>query len=94
MMSDDEDDAVRQAEASRRLLEEELAFVMGSDVGRRFLARVCFQMCGSDVSSFSVDAVFSAYAQGRRDLGDELRRLARDFNLGLFLKMEEEFYGR
>lgn len=94
MMYEDEDEAQKQAEESKRLLEEELAFVMGSGVGRRFLARIAVQMCGSDVSTFSVDAAYSAYAQGRRDLGEELKRLVRDFNLDLYLKMESEFYGK
>lgn len=94
MMYEEEDEALTQAEESRRLLEEELAFIMGSGIGRRFLARIAVQMCGSDVSTFSVDAMYSAYAQGRRDLGEELKRLARDFNLGLYLKMEEELYGK
>lgn len=94
MMYDVEDEALTQAEESRRLLKEELAFVMGSELGRRFLARVAVQMCGSDVSTFSVDAAYSAYAQGRRDLGNELKQMARDFDLALFLKMEGEFYGR
>lgn len=93
-IEDDENPAQKELDEARRLLSEELRFVMGSPVGRRFVARVAVQMAGSDASTFSVDAAYSAYAQGRRDLGNELKQMVRDHDLGLFLKMEEEHYGR
>jgi len=93
-MYEDEDEAVKAAEQERKRFREEMAFVMGAELGRRFVARVAVSMCGSDVSTFSPDAAYSAYAQGRRDLGNELKQQARDFDLGLYMKMMEEFYGR
>ena len=93
-IEDDEDAAAKELEKQKKLLDEEMRYVLGSEAGRRFYARVSISMAGSDASTFSTDAAYSAYAQGRRDLGNELRQMARDYDIGLYLKMEEEHYGR
>ena len=93
-VEDDDNPTQKELDRERKLLAEEMQFILSSTVGRRFLARVAVQMAGSDASTFSVDAAYSAYAQGRRDIGSELRQMAIDHDLGLYLKMEEEHYGR
>lgn len=74
--------------------DEEMDFVMGSPVGRRFMFRLIYGQCGVDRETFSVEPALSNYAQGRQSIGAELKRDVVGFNAGLFLKMEEENYGR
>ncbi len=77
------------AEAKKRR-DEELAYVMGHALGRRFIWRLLHQVCAIDASNFSSDAMMLAYAQGRRDIGLDIQSALLDFDKQVFLTMEME----
>lgn len=77
------------AEAKKRR-DEELAYVMGHALGRRFIWRLLHQVCAIDASNFSSDAMMLAYAQGRRDIGLDIQSALLDFDKQVFLTMEDE----
>lgn len=77
------------AEAKKRR-DEELAYVMGHALGRRFIWRLLHQVCAIDASNFSSDAMMLSYAQGRRDIGLDIQSALLDFDKQMFLTMEME----
>ena len=77
------------AEAKKRR-DDELAYVMGHALGRRFIWRRLHQVCAIDASNFSSDAMMLAYAQGRRDIGLDIQAALLDFDKQAFLTMETE----
>ena len=77
------------AEAKKRR-DEELAYVMGHALGRRFIWRLLHQVCAIDASNFSSDAMMLSYAQGRRDIGLDIQSALLDFDKQVFLTMENE----
>ena len=77
------------AEAKKRR-DEELAYVMGHALGRRFIWRLLPQVCAIDASNFSSDAMMLSYAQGRRDIGLDIQSALLDFDKQVFLTMEME----
>ena len=77
------------AEAKKRR-DDELAYVMGHALGRRFVWRLLHQVCAIDASNFSSDAMMLAYAQGRRDIGLDIQSALLDFDKQVFLTMETE----
>lgn len=77
------------AEAKKRR-DDELAYVMGHALGRRFIWRMLHQVCAIDASNFSSDAMMLAYAQGRRDIGLDIQAALLDFDKQAFLMMETE----
>lgn len=77
------------AEAKKRR-DEELAYVMGHALGRRFIWRLLHQVCAIDASNFSSDAMMLSYAQGRRDIGLDIQSALLDFDKQVFLTMEME----
>lgn len=77
------------AEAKKRR-DDELAYVMGHALGRRFIWRMLHQVCAIDASNFSSDAMMLAYAQGRRDIGLDIQAALLDFDKQAFLTMEME----
>lgn len=77
------------AEAKKRR-DDELAYVMGHALGRRFIWRLLHQVCAIDASNFSSDAMMLAYAQGRRDIGLDIQSALLDFDKQMFLTMETE----
>ena len=77
------------AEAKKRR-DEELAYVMGHALGRRFIWRLLHQVCTIDASNFSSDAMMLSYAQGRRDIGLDIQSALLDFDKQVFLTMENE----
>ena len=77
------------AEAKKRR-DEELAYVMGHALGRRFIWRLLHQVCTIDASNFSSDAMMLSYAQGRRDIGLDIQSALLDFDKQVFLTMEME----
>lgn len=77
------------AEAKKRR-DDELAYVMGHALGRRFIWRLLHQVCAIDASNFSSDAMMLAYAQGRRDIGLDIQSALLDFDKQVFLTMETE----
>lgn len=77
------------AEAKKRR-DDELAYVMGHALGRRFVWRLLHQVCAIDASNFSSDAMMLAYAQGRRDIGLDIQSALLDFDKQMFLTMETE----
>ena len=80
---------IELAEAKKRR-DEELAYVMGHALGRRFIWRLLHQVCAIDASNFSSDAMMLAYAQGRRDIGLDIQSALLDFDKQVFLTMEME----
>ena len=85
----DEDMETELAEAKKRR-DEELAYVMGHALGRRFIWRLLHQVCAIDASNFSSDAMMLSYAQGRRDIGLDIQSALLDFDKQVFLTMENE----
>ena len=85
----DEDMETELAEAKKRR-DEELAYVMGHALGRRFIWRLLHQVCTIDASNFSSDAMMLSYAQGRRDIGLDIQSALLDFDKQVFLTMENE----
>lgn len=85
----DEDMETELAEAEKRR-DEELAYVMGHALGRRFIWRLLHQVCAIDASNFSSDAMMLSYAQGRRDIGLDIQSALLDFDKQVFLTMEDE----
>lgn len=85
----DEDMETELAEAKKRR-DDELAYVMGHALGRRFIWRLLHQVCAIDASNFSSDAMMLAYAQGRRDIGLDIQLALLDFDKQVFLTMEIE----
>ena len=77
------------AEAKKRR-DDELAYIMGHALGRRFIWRMLHQVCAIDASNFSSDAMMLAYAQGRRDIGLDIQAALLDFDKQAFLMMETE----
>lgn len=77
------------AEAKKRR-DDELAYVVGHALGRRFVWRLLHQVCAIDASNFSSDAMMLAYAQGRRDIGLDIQSALLDFDKQMFLTMETE----
>ena len=77
------------AEAKKRR-DDELAYVMGHALGRRFIWRLLHQVCAIDASNFSSDAMMLSYAQGRRDIGLDIQSALLDFDKQVFLTMEDE----
>ena len=77
------------AEAKKRR-DEELAYVMGHALGRRFVWRLLHQVCAIGASNFSSDAMMLSYAQGRRDIGLDIQSALLDFDKQVFLTMENE----
>lgn len=77
------------AEAKKRR-DDELAYVMGHALGRRFIWRLLHQVCAIDASNFSSDAMMLSYAQGRRDIGLDIQSALLDFDKQVFLTMEME----
>lgn len=77
------------AEAKKRR-DDELAYIMGHALGRRFIWRMLHQVCAIDASNFSSDAMMLAYAQGRRDIGLDIQAALLDFDKQAFLTMETE----
>ena len=77
------------AEAKKRR-DEELAYVMGHALGRRFIWRLLHQVCAIDASNFSSDAMMLSYAQGRRDIGLDIQSALLDFDKQMFLTREME----
>lgn len=86
-MDDDMDTELAEAKKRR---DEELAYVMGHALGRRFIWRLLHQVCAIDASNFSSDAMMLAYAQGRRDIGLDIQSALLDFDKQVFLTMEME----
>lgn len=80
---------IELAEAKKRR-DDELAYVMGHALGRRFIWRLLHQVCAIDASNFSSDAMMLAYAQGRRDIGLDIQSALLDFDKQMFLTMETE----
>lgn len=80
---------IELAEAKKRR-DDELAYVMGHALGRRFVWRLLHQVCAIDASNFSSDAMMLAYAQGRRDIGLDIQSALLDFDKQMFLTMETE----
>lgn len=80
---------IELAEAKKRR-DDELAYVMGHALGRRFIWRLLHQVCAIDASNFSSDAMMLAYAQGRRDIGLDIQSALLDFDKQVFLTMETE----
>ena len=80
---------IELAEAKKRR-DDELAYVMGHALGRRFVWRQLHQVCAIDASNFSSDAMMLAYAQGRRDIGLDIQSALLDFDKQMFLTMETE----
>lgn len=80
---------IELAEAKKRR-DDELAYVMGHALGRRFIWRLLHQVCAIDASNFSGDAMMLAYAQGRRDIGLDIQSALLDFDKQVFLTMETE----
>lgn len=85
----DEEMQVELAEVKKRR-DDELAYVMGHALGRRFVWRLLHQVCAIDASNFSSDAMMLSYAQGRRDIGLDIQSALLDFDKQVFLKMETE----
>lgn len=85
----DEDMTAELTEAKKRR-DDELACVMGHALGRRFVWRLLHQVCAIDASSFSADALMQAYAQGRRDIGLDIKSALLDFDKQAYLTMETE----
>ena len=85
----DENMETELAEAKKRR-DDELAYVMGHALGRRFIWRLLHQVCAIDASNFSSDAMMLAYAQGRRDIGLDIQSALLDFDKQMFLTMETE----
>ena len=85
----DEDREMELAEAKKRR-DDELAYVMGHALGRRFVWRLLHQVCAIDASNFSSDAMMLSYAQGRRDIGLDIQSALLDFDRKVFLTMEME----
>ena len=85
----DEDLKAELAEAKKRR-DDELEYVMGHALGRRFVWRMLHQVCAIDASNFSSDALMLADAQGRRDIGLDVKSALLDFDRQVFLKMESE----
>lgn len=85
----DEDLKAEQAEAKKRR-DDELEYVMRHALGRRFIWRLLHQVCAIDASNFSSDVMMLAYAQGRRDIGLDVKSALLDFDGQIFLKMESE----
>lgn len=75
---------------ARKQRDEELAYVMDTEIGRRFIWRLLHQVCGIYSSNFSADAMLSAYAQGRRDVGLDIQEALLDCEKETFIKMEIE----
>lgn len=86
-MDDDMDTELAEAKKRR---DDELAYVMGHALGRRFVWRLLHQVCAIDASNFSSDAMMLAYAQGRRDIGLDIQSALLDFDKQVFLTMETE----
>lgn len=86
-MDDDMDTELAEAKKRR---DDELAYVMGHALGRRFVWRLLHQVCAIDASNFSSDAMMLAYAQGRRDIGLDIQSALLDFDKQMFLTMETE----
>lgn len=86
-MDDDMDTELAEAKKRR---DEELAYVMGHALGRRFIWRLLHQVCAIDASNFSSDAMMLSYAQGRRDIGLDIQSALLDFDKQMFLTMEME----
>ena len=86
-MDDDMDTELAEAKKRR---DEELAYVMGHALGRRFIWRLLHQVCAIDASNFSSDAMMLSYAQGRRDIGLDIQSALLDFDKQVFLTMENE----
>lgn len=86
-MDDDMDTELAEAKKRR---DEELAYVMGHALGRRFIWRLLHQVCAIDASNFSSDAMMLSYAQGRRDIGLDIQLALLDFDKQVFLTMEME----
>ena len=86
-MDDDMDTELAEAKKRR---DEELAYVMGHALGRRFIWRLLHQVCAIDASNFSSDAMMFSYAQGRRDIGLDIQSALLDFDKQVFLTMEME----
>lgn len=80
---------IELAEAKKRR-DDELAYVVGHALGRRFVWRLLHQVCAIDASNFSSDAMMLAYAQGRRDIGLDIQSALLDFDKQMFLTMETE----
>lgn len=70
--------------------DEELTYLLSKEVGRRFLWRIIDRVCGIHASTFSSDKVIHAYAQGRRDVGVELRNAVLSFSKEKYIQMEVE----
>lgn len=85
----DENMETELAEAKKRR-DDELAYVMGHALGRRFIWRLLHQVCAIDASNFSSDAMMLSYAQGRRDIGLDIQSALLDFDKQVFLTMEME----
>jgi hypothetical protein len=85
----DEEMQVELAEVKKRR-DDELAYVMGHALGRRFVWRLLHQVCAIDASNFSSDTMMLSYAQGRRDIGLDIQSALLDFDKQVFLKMETE----
>lgn len=85
----DENMETELAEAKKRR-DDELAYVMGHALGRRFVWRLLHQVCAIDASNFSSDAMMLSYAQGRRDIGLDIQSALLDFDKQVFLTMEDE----
>ena len=79
---------IKAVEDAKR--EQELAYVLDTEAGRRFLWRLIAGQCGAFSSSFSESGTLQAYAQGRRDIGLELRDAVISFSKEDYLKMEDE----
>ena len=85
----DEDLKAELTEAKKRR-DDELGYVMGHALGRRFVWRLLHQVCTIDASNFSSDAMMLAYAQGRRDIGLDIQSALLDFDKQTYLTMETE----
>lgn len=84
---DDVESKLAEAKMKR---DDELAYVMGHPLGRRFIWRMLHQVCAIESSNFSSDAMMLAYAQGRRDIGLDIQSALLDFDKQVFLTMETE----
>lgn len=74
----------------KRKLDAELEAVLSTELGRRFMYRLIMDVCAMDSSTFSNDDRLTAYAQGKRDIGVQLKNSVIAYSKDVYLTMERE----
>lgn len=79
-MASEQDKAFEEAElkreSERQRRRDEIQFLLKSELGRAFLARVIYEHCALEVASFSANANEAAFNEGTRAVGNVLNREA------------------